>query len=212
MRAIPLVLTATLVAFNAEASSVERTFDFDHAATGITRVVLEVGVGDIEIIAEDSGRIAAHVEVSAKKSWTGSARARRELDELELESEVKGDTLYLNLNRKHDDDHNFGEDWSLRLPPAVAIKIEQGVGDLKVLDLTADIEAEVGVGEIHIEGEYASFGKIRGQSGVGDASLRSPQGREDGSGFIAHTLSSSGPGKARIDASAGVGDIDIRLR
>jgi hypothetical protein len=212
MRTIPFVLTASLMAINAQASNVERTFDFNQPATGITRVVLEVGVGDVEVIAEDSGRITAHVEVSAKKGWTGSARARRELEELQIESEVKGDTLHLRMSEKHDDDHRFGEDWSLRLPPGVIVKIELGVGDLRVLDLAADIEAEVGVGNVRIEGDFSAFGEISGSSGVGDASLRSPKGREDGSGFIAHSLSSRGPGKASIDASAGVGDIDIRLR
>jgi hypothetical protein len=212
MRITPLVIAASLVAAGAQAGGTERAFDFDHAAAGITRVVLEVGVGDVEIIAEDSGHITAHVEVSAKKSWIGSARAQRDLEALQLVSEVDGSTLRLRLSQKHDDDHSFGEDWSLHLPPGIAVKSEQGVGDLRILDLAGDIEAAVGVGDVRIEGEYASFGRIRGQSGVGDASLSSPKGREDGSGFIAHTLSSSGPGKASIDASAGVGDIDIRLR
>ncbi len=212
MRTLPFVLTASLMAINAQASNVERTFDFNQPATGITRVVLEVGVGDVEVIAEDSGHITAHVEVSAKKWWTGSARAKRELEDLRIESEVKGDTLHLRMSEKHDDDHRFGEDWSLRLPPGIVVKIELGVGDLRVLDLAADIEAEVGVGNVRIEGDFSAFGKISGSSGVGDASLRSPKGREDGSGFIAHSLSSRGPGKASIDASAGVGDIDIRLR
>ncbi len=212
MRTIPLVLTASLVAFNAQASDVERSFDFDHPAAGITRVVLEAGVGDVEIIAEDSGRITAHVEVSSSKSWRGSAKAKRELETLQLDSEVKGETLYLRMSDSHDDDHHFGEDWSLHLPPGVAVKVEQGVGDLRVLDLAADIEAEVGVGEIRIEGDYAAFGEISGKSGVGDVSMRSPKGRDEGSGFIAHTMSARGPGKASIDASAGVGDIDIRLR
>jgi hypothetical protein len=212
VRIIPLVLTAGLVAGNVQASSLERSLDLTHPAAGISRVVLKVGVGDVEIIAGDPGSITAHVEVTAKKSWTGSERAQRELDDLVLESEVTGDTLHLRLSRSHDDEHHLSEDWSLHLPPGVAVKVELGVGDLRVLDLAADIDAEVGVGDIRIEGEYASFGSIHGKSGVGDASLHSPKGHEEGGGFIAHTLSTSGPGKAEIDATAGVGDIEIRLR
>lgn len=212
MRIIPLVLTAGLVAASAQASDVERSLDLKLAAAGITRVVLKVGVGDVEILSGDPGSITAHVEATAKKGWTTSARSRRELDELTIESEVQGDTLHLRLSRQHDDDHHLGEDWSLHLPPGTAVKVEQGVGDLRVLDLAGDIEAEVGVGDVRIEGEYASFGSIHGKSGVGDASLHSPKGLEEGHGFIAHTLSTSGPGKAAIDAAAGVGDIDIRLR
>jgi hypothetical protein len=207
-----LVLAAMLVALNAQAGGPERTFDLDRAATGVARIVLEVGVGDVEVIADETGRITAHVEVSASKGWRGSTRAQRALEELELESEMKGDALHLRISERHDDDHSFGEDWTLHLPPGVALEIEQGVGDLRILDIAAEINVELGVGEVHIEGEHAAFGPIEGSCGVGDVSLRTPEGRTEGRGFIAHTLDEKGPGKARIDVEVGVGDVDIRLR
>lgn len=212
MRALPLVLASCFIAASAEAGSVERTFDLDRKAEGIARVVLEVGVGDVEVIAEEADRITAHVEVSTNKSWRGSARARRLLEELELKSDVRGDELHLSITRRDDDDHNFGEDWTLRLPPGVALEIQLGVGELRILDLAADIEAEVGVGDVRIEGVHAGFGDISASCGVGDVSLRTPEGREEGRGFIADSLDAQGPGKARLDVEVGVGDVDIRLR
>ncbi len=53
---------------------------------------------------------------------------------------------------------------------------------------------------------------MHGNCGVGDVSLRTPDGREQGDGFIGHTLNAKGPGKASIHASAGVGDVKIHLR
>jgi hypothetical protein len=212
MRRLPLILTALMVTVNAQASDVERSFDLDRPAAGVTRIVLEVGVGDVEVIADESGRITAHVEVSASKSWRGSARARRELEAMELESELKGEALHLRMSEHGDDDRHFGEDWTLHVPTGVAIEIEQGVGDLRILDIAAAIEVELGVGDVRIEGEHAAFGSIEGQCGVGDVSLRTPIERTEGSGFIAHTLEAQGPGKAAIDVQVGVGDVDIRLR
>ena len=212
MRRVLLVVAALLVAFDAQASERERTFDLDRPAAGVARVVLEVGVGDVEVIADETGRIIAHVEVSADKGWRGSARARRALEALELVSDLKGDALHLRISERRDDDHNFGEDWTLHVPPGVAIEIEQGVGDLRILDLAAEIDIELGVGDVRIEGEHAAFGPIEGQCGVGDVSLRTPRERTEGSGFIAHSLEAEGPGKASIDVEVGVGEVDIRLR
>ena len=212
MRRLPLILTALMVAANTQAADTERSFDFERAATGVARIVLEVGVGDVEVIADESGRITAHVEVSAGKDWRSTARTRRKLEEATLQSEMKGDALHLRISERDDDGHSFGEDWTLHVPPGVAIEIEQGVGDLRILDIAAAIEIELGVGDVRIEGEHAAFGHIEGQCGVGDVSLRTPKERTEGDGFIAHTLEAQGPGKAAIDVQVGVGDVDIRLR
>ena len=212
MRRLPLILTALLVTVNAQASDTERTFDLDRPAAGVARIVLEVGVGDVEVIADESGTITAHVVVSANKGWRGTSRDRRKLEELSLESELKGDALHLRMREGDDDGHSLGEDWTLHVPAGVAIEIELGVGDLRILDLAADIDIELGVGDVRIEGEHSAFGPIEGQCGVGDVSLRTPRERTEGSGFIAHSLEAEGPGKASIDVEVGVGEVDIRLR
>jgi hypothetical protein len=41
---------------------------------------------------------------------------------------------------------------------------------------------------------------------------RAPHGREEGHGFIGHTIDASGPGKSSLDLASGVGDLEIRLR
>jgi len=81
-----------------------------------------------------------------------------------------------------------------------------------VLDVAGDVTVEVGVGDVRVEGAQASFGRVHASSGVGDATLRTPQGRESGDGFIGHSISSHGPGQSEIRISAGVGDTEIRLR
>ena len=211
MRRLPLILTVLLVAGTAQAADNERTFDLDRPADGVARVVLEVGVGDVEVLADGSGRITAHVEVSVDKGGRSSERARRRLEELRLESELEGDTLHLRITGGGGG-HRYGEDWTLRVPAAVALELELGVGDLRILDLAAAISVELGVGNVRIEGEHAAFGPIEGQCGVGDVSLRTPKDRTEGRGFIGHSLDARGPGAAAIEVEVGVGDVDIRLR
>jgi hypothetical protein len=149
--------------------------------------------------------------VRPKKAHFWSGR-QSELDAVQISAEMRGSTLVLRLNPEQRHDLELGEDWTVRLPARLAVRVKLGVGDLTVLDLTGEVRAEVGVGDVKIDGTYDSFGDIHASCGVGDATLRTPAGRNEGDGFIAHTLRASGPGKSDIDVSAGVGDVTIRLR
>ncbi len=207
-----LVLVMVLLAVNAAAAAAERVrLDYSRAAESITKVVVEAAVGDVEIIGDGGATISARVDVTDKvsKFWRSS---HEDLDNLAIEAEVRNGELHLRVGGDRDDEHSWGEDWTVHLPTAMSVALELGVGDTRVLDVAGDIDVEVGVGEVSVEGEYASFGSIRASSGVGDASLRTPQSREDGGGFISHSLRSRGPGKSTVQISAGVGDTRIKLR
>jgi hypothetical protein len=200
-----------LVAGAAAAGAEHVTLDYSKPAQGITRVVLEAGVGDVEIIGDGSSTVTARVDVSPKGShfWN---HHDEDLTGLQIESELRGSTLSLRVGHDRHEDHAWSESWTVHVPNRLAVKVELGVGDTKVLDVAGDVDVEVGVGDISVEGEQSSFGTVHASSGVGNASLRTPQSREDGEGFIAHSLRSSGPGASQIKISAGVGDTEIRLR
>lgn len=212
MRRLALAVLALLVAGIALGEDTTRTLTFSKNAEGIQAVVLEAGVGDVEIVTSRDSGVTAEVTLSAsKKSW-GASRARRELDALELDAEVKAGTLHLRVSGDRSGDHNYGEDWSIQVPATVSVSVELGVGEVKILDVTGDIEIELGVGDVRIEGAYAAVGRIHGSCGVGDVDLRTPEGRHESEGFIGHSLSASGPGTNEIHVKTGVGDVNIRLR
>lgn len=206
-------LAAMLACASAAAASDRRTLNLDRPAADITEVVIEGGVGKVEIVADGKDRISAHVEITAKGShWWNSHGTREDFEKVEISSEEKHGTLRLTLKPERHGDRDLSEEWSVQLPKGTAVKIEMGVGDVRVLDLAADIDVELGVGNIRVEGEYASFGRVRASCGVGDVDARVPEGRKEGHGFIAHALDFDGTGKAGIKLEAGVGDIEIRLR
>lgn len=207
-----LILAMVLMVLNAAAAAAERVrLDYSRAAEAITRVVIEAGVGDVEIIGDGGTTISVRVDVSSKVGHFWKSRDE-DLTGLEVEAELQNGELRLCVQGDRNEDHSWGEDWTVHVPRAMAVSLELGVGDTRVLDVAGDIDVEVGVGEVSVEGEYASFGHIRASSGVGNAALRTPQSREDGDGFIGHSLRSRGPGKSEIEVSAGVGDTRIRLR
>jgi hypothetical protein len=207
-----LTLAVAAMTFAAAAAGADhRDLEFNRPAAGIQSVELQVGVGDVSITADPADVVAAHVEVSPKRShlWGSSSS---DLDSLEISGEMRGDTLVLRLKPSPGHDVEFGEDWTVRLPARLALRLKVGVGDVRVVDMAGDVVTKVGVGDVRLEGTYDSFGDIHSSCGVGDATLRTPAGRNEGEGFIAHTLKATGPGKAEIRIEAGVGDVTIHLR
>jgi len=210
MRHLAIALAALSVAAVA-LSAERRIIELNRTAQGVEAVEIQAGVGDVSVTADPANAVTAHVEVSPKKSsfWGSGAR---DIENLDIAGEMRGTTLVLRLRPEDGHDTKFGEDWTVRLPARLALKVKLGVGDVTVIDMGSDVRAEVGVGDVKIEGTYEVFGDIHANCGVGDATLRTPAGRNEGEGFIAHTLRATGPGKAEIHVEAGVGDVTIRLR
>lgn len=209
MRGLVIATIAISCAVPAYAADERRTFPIEQATEGITRIVIDAGVGEIEVVGADVATITGSVEVTNKKS---SLRKRGLIEKLELDVRRAGGTLYLEIKSGEDDHHDWGEEWMLSVPRALALSIDLGVGDVTVRDLAGGVEVDVGVGEVAIEGEHAAYGRIDADCGVGDVELRTPTGRQRGDGFIGKELRAEGPGKATINVDVGVGEADIRLR
>lgn len=206
------LLIALLIVAAVPALAAERSFDFTRPGEGIVGVTVQAGVGEVEVIGDGGAGITARVEVTSKRGSFWSSHRSREIDALELGSEVRGNTLHLRISPDDRDGRDFIESWTVHVPSRLAAEVKLGVGDVRLLDVTGDLTVSAGVGDIRIESSYAMFGSIQASCGVGDATLRTPEGRDEGEGFIAHELHGKGPGSSTIRVSAGVGDVTIRLR
>jgi hypothetical protein len=212
VRRLAIVLAALLAAAAAAGGNL-RTLEHSQPAGEITGIVISAGIGDVEIRGEAGSEIRARVEIKEKSHGLfGSRLSDRDVQALEIEHSVSDGTLTLRVGPERKSDHNFSETWTVYVPAGFAATVRLGVGDLTVLDLTGSVKAEVGVGDVRIEGSNASFGHVHASCGVGDATLRTPDGHEEGEGFIGHSLTAHGPGQAELHAQVGVGDVTIRLR
>lgn len=214
-RSIAITAITLLAASAVSAGERSRSFTSTTTSDKITEVVLRGGVGEIEIFGGGGNTVEVSATATAKRSgFWGSARMQRTLDEIQLTTDLRGSTLYLSLDlpEEDDDDREIGEEWTIRMPTQLALHVKFGVGEVKVIDVGGDVTIDFGVGDIRIEGNWADYGSIDASCGVGDIDLRSPEGREDGSGFISRSLRSRGPGRSEIDVRAGVGDVTIKLR
>ncbi|HPC83994.1 MAG TPA: hypothetical protein P5234_11650 [Thermoanaerobaculaceae bacterium] len=206
-----LAIPAVLLVLAVPAAAGERVLDLSRSLDGIAKVVVAAGVGEVQVTGDAPGdTLEARVELSPKSGFWGS-RSRRAIERAELVATVKGDTLTLRVTPR-ESDHGFGEEWTIRLPARLAVSIDLGVGDVSVADTRGDIDVNLGVGDVRIESEHRAFGDIRASTGVGSATLRTPEGRESGEGFVGQSLRGRGPGGSVIKVSIGVGEAEIRLR
>ncbi|MEW6337411.1 MAG: hypothetical protein ACOY3Y_21525 [Acidobacteriota bacterium] len=208
-RILQLAAVSLLAASPVAAEETLRTFTFGREAGVLTGVAIEAGVAEVEVVAADVTAVSVEVDIESSKS---RSRVQKIVDRLELRAEERGGRLHLQVANAPDHDRDYSEVWTVQIPRTLALELEVGVGDLRILDVAASVSVEAGVGDIRIEGEHGAFGRVRASCGVGDVEIRTPEGRADSDGFIGKSASHRGPGKADLDVEAGVGDITIRLR
>ncbi len=223
-----LVLVAALTADAADTRTLTRSVD----AASITRLVLDSGIGDVEIIATpDATEIAIEVILTPRRGgfFSSKRRAEEEVEAATLSADIKRDRLQLKITPEADDDRRFEENWSIRLPATVAVKLDHGVGDVDIRGIDAGVEVDSGVGEVRVEvgggdvsidlgvgtavvrGPAAAYASAEGSGGVGDARISARGEKISGAGFVSHSATWEGDGTFHIEVSVGVGDAVITL-
>lgn len=228
MRTLAAIL-AVLLAATAQADGT-RTLTLEHPAAGLATVDIDTAVGDVDVRGAEVDAVSVRVTLRPKKGWfSSSRRAEKLVAAAEIVPELAGSTLRLRISpaaRKG----AYEASWSVVMPAAAGLRLDAGVGDVRVtaisggvnvdlgvgdvrlLDVAGDLTVDLGVGDVQVTGEWAAFGSVRADSGVGNSALRTPEGRHQGRGFVGHELAANGPGDARLRVDAGVGDVSIVLR
>lgn len=213
MRYLTTAFLTLALAGPAAASDRLQSFATTYPAAGLKGVELAAGVGSVEFQSDPGAEVGVEVDVVARRfAGRTDRRGRRLLDELELHAETRNGVLTVRLLPEQRGRREFNEEWIVRLPPELAVSVKLGVGDVRILDMTGDVDVSLGVGDVSIEGAHTVVGPIRASCGVGNVMVRTPEGRERGSGFIAKSLNTSGTGNSSVSVSVGVGDVSVRLR
>jgi hypothetical protein len=208
-----------------------RTLEDSVPASDLKRVLLDAGVGDVEIATSSNDTIEIEVVLKPRRGglFSSTKRGEREVAEAELEVEVVGHELLIQVETDADE-RRFEERWTIAMPAHLAFELDLGVGDVEIRGLTGGVYIEAGVGDVLVE---APSGDIEVELGVGDATVRAPAAlyrvaeasagvgnarltaegeRVEGSGFVGHSASWKGSGKFDLEVEVGVGDAQITLR
>ena len=225
-------LVLATVSVSVFASAGDRVFEQTLELDGTKRVLIDGGVGTIDVRASDDDKL--HVIVTAEpdddmhsKSITEEDMAAIELDVDRTSRRVK---LELDLPGGMDVD-DVKEKWEVRIPAGVEAELELGVGQMDVEGITGGlfisvgvgelnvdipsgpIEISVGVGDVDVRVSKASIGKVRVDTTVGDARLRVNGERIEGSSHfgIGNSVKYQGDGQDEIEVSVKVGEVKVEL-
>ncbi len=221
---------AALVAGTAWADD-SRSLEGRAPAAGIDKVLLDVGVGDVEVVGNagiDEVVVSVDLEPRRGGFFSSMKKARREVEEAELRMDAAKGVFRIEIETDRDNRH-FEEDWTIELPSRLAIAIDLGVGDIVVENLAGtltvdvgvgDVEAEavsgdvfidLGVGDATVQAAAENYGAVNGSGGVGDARLTVRGQRIASSGLVGHSAEWTGAGDHTIEISIGVGDARVTL-
>ncbi len=222
--------TVTLLLAGVAQANDARTLTLKRPAAGVTTINIDAGVGDVQVRGAEVDTVSVRITLRPKRGLLDSPRRTRELVKaVELRAEERDSTLALRL-RPAARQGNFEASWSAVIPATAGLRLDAGVGDVRIVgvqggvsvdlgvgdvalvDVAGDLNVDVGVGDVEVTGEWAAFGSLRVDSGVGEVTLRTPDGRQLSKGFVGRGLSTTGPGTARLRLGVGVGDATIVLR
>lgn len=194
-------LLASVDASARDCRTIEQSFD----AAGLEELSIDVHVGELDVRPSDDGKVHVAVEVCGRTSWFGLRKHNAEDAVLEVDQDDK----HLGLAIAQD---KYEEDWTVRMPAAVALEADMGVGAVAVTGLQKDISVDVGVGETEISVKAADYGRVSGDVGVGDITVDSPSGEsESRRAVVSDSVDWVADGVASINADVGVGDVQVTL-
>lgn len=199
-----VALLAAVLGLAVAAAAIPRTGADSRAFATGGSIEVSVPVGDVHITSTQSSRIELHYRIKPKTGWFGSEDAV--LANIHLRFEAHGQLAEIKFT---DDNHghNSSIDVELDIPARENLRVQLGVGDIRVAQTAGDQRLETGVGDIKVAIAKASeFRSVEASTGVGDIK-GGPFGQ--GSGFVGKSLDYSGSGTYRLTAHSGVGDIEL---
>lgn len=186
-----------------------RTYELE----GAHRIKIEFPVGKFTLEGDDGQTVRVQVRVDCKDTEYGDCQdeARR----IRIDHATEGGVFRLEFSgvKKNWSNRHITVEAHVLVPRALAAELNMGVGSASVLGLRRDLDLELGVGELKVHASQNDIRRVDAESGVGDASIDTHDGRVHERGFIGHAAHwNEGSGNSVVRAHVGVGEASVSLR
>ncbi|MDH3744664.1 MAG: hypothetical protein OES47_06130 [Acidobacteriota bacterium] len=204
-------LVAVLIALPATADE-EREIAGSYEVESLEGVHLDFAVAELRIEGSDGNRI--EVELVADCRMLASD-CEETLDALFLDDRRHGKSFYLEL----DGFPRWGKgkidlEGTIRVPRGLDVDVELGVGELDIEGLSKDLHVELGVGEVNLWLTKSALRSVDLDAGVGEVELHGTDAdqRARRSMLVGAEIHwAEGPGKSRVFVEVGVGEVTAWL-
>jgi hypothetical protein len=173
-------------------------------------------IGELRVVGTGDDKVSADLDIRCqKRAWREDCDDAAERVELVIDND--DDRLSIDFRgypRLLKDDSKISLHGTIRVPAKRPLIVEMNIGELDIEGVAADLEANLHIGELSIEAPGRGFGSAALDAGIGEATLRTPDGWIEGdrSFLIGSEVSwRRGSGRDRIRADVGIGEIEVRL-
>lgn len=182
---------------------VHRQYQFE--TRDLTEIEFRGNVGEMHFSPSPDDNI--HIDLVIAAEEHGWFSRRKDFDDLELESRVRGSRLVLTM-----DEEDTRSTWLVKLPVLERTTIDFGVGEVEGSFGATELSIDLGVGEVDIELPRERTGAIELSTGVGEARLRGGRETKVSRAFVSHDIHGRGEGDKEVRIEIGVGEIEVSLR
>jgi hypothetical protein len=198
-----LVVAASLLLSVSVFADTEKHISHSIDASDLELIQLEFPVGELEIESYDGDEIQLEIDIKAKRRWFAH---RRDVSEVELDVSMSGNSVRLEI-----DEDKTEQIWVVKIPAALSLEVDLGVGEIQIRDFTNDLDVDLGVGSVMVEVSDTDYDSINVSSGVGDAKINGfPTPADNKRKFISAEASYDGEGEPEMDIEVGVGDVQVK--
>jgi hypothetical protein len=173
-------------------------------------------IGELRVVGTADDKVSAELDIQCqKRAWREDCDDAAERVELVIDND--NDRLSVDFRgypRLLKDDSKISLHGTIRVPANRPLIVEMNIGELEIEGVAADLEADLHIGELSIEAPGRGFGSAALDAGVGEATLRTPDGWIEGDrSFLVGSEVNwrRGTGRDRIRADVGIGEIEVRL-
>ena len=160
------------------------------AGAEVTKLVVANRVGDVRVIGDSPSEVRVEAVVKLNEDLVAVTDKGAFPDHVKVT--VAGDTIKVeDAHTGQPDEKNWAVSMVLHVPPRLALKVTNGVGDVIAKSTSSDVHLTSGVGDVTAEVEQA--GEVKVTTGVGDVRL------------VAQAVSGA------LSASSGTGTVDVKL-
>ncbi|WP_064608488.1 hypothetical protein [Photobacterium sp. J15] len=170
----------------------------------INQLVMKVPVGKVHLRVAEGDTITYRVEV--KEDTSGWSLLKSDLDEISISENVSAQTAFLEI-----DEDDIKQEWTLIVPPEVALNFDVGVGNINLDSISQSLKADIGVGSAWVSVNAADYEHVSAGVGVGEIQVsgfeQSQMTQERA--VTSAQLEYKGAGSNTIDIEIGVGDVNL---
>jgi hypothetical protein len=204
-------LAVLLWALPASAKEVVRSFRQQIPVGSAGGIHLDFPVGELRVEGWDGRQVDLDVQIVCNHESSrceGAAKGLRLVYNAaggRLDVKIKdwphwGGTRGLNVNA------------TIHVPRNLPLSTDLGVGSLTIQGIAADVTADLGVGEVHVNLPKEAIGSAAIDTGIGEASLSAGGRRYSSGGLITRQIHwDKGTGHGRVKVDCGVGEIHVTL-